>query len=169
MRMLILYYTIQVVVPNVCTKFQNPRYSSPKEIFNTNFSMHYIGLRDGKKEKNKAKYISASWFSFIQYTSTVCRCIQNLKTLTIIGPEQSVKKNFMSEKEKWTNKGNDPWGCWFSLTQYKSSNVCTKFQYPWYSSSWEIFDGKKVHTDRQTMLTEKTETIYSLYTLYARV
>ena len=33
MRMLILSYTIQLVIPNVCTKFQNPRCSSSQKIF----------------------------------------------------------------------------------------------------------------------------------------
>ena len=51
--MLILFYTIQQVIPNICTKFQNPRHSSSWEIFDTNFPMYYIGVRDGKKEKWK--------------------------------------------------------------------------------------------------------------------
>ena len=48
----------------------------------TNFPLHYTGVRDGKKERSqkKSKEISALCFSFIQDTSTVCRCIQNLKT-----------------------------------------------------------------------------------------
>ena len=33
-RMLILFYMIQVSVPNVCTKFQNPRCSSSLKILN---------------------------------------------------------------------------------------------------------------------------------------
>ena len=72
--------------------------------------MHYIWVRDGKKEKGKkkTKLISASWFSFTQYTSTLCRCIQNLKTLALIGAKKSVaKKIIIGGKEKWTNKGND--------------------------------------------------------------
>ena len=48
MGMLSLSYTIQIVIPNVCTEFQNPRCSSSCEIFDTNFTMHYIGVRDGK-------------------------------------------------------------------------------------------------------------------------
>ena len=44
--MLILCYTIQQVIPNICTKFQNPRHSSSWEIFGTNFPMYYIGVRD---------------------------------------------------------------------------------------------------------------------------
>ena len=52
-RRLILFYTIQQVIPNICSKFQNPRCSSSLEIFDTNFPMYYIGVRDGKKEKWK--------------------------------------------------------------------------------------------------------------------
>ena len=43
---LILYYTIQPVMPDVCTEFQNPRSSSSREIFNENFNIHYLGVRD---------------------------------------------------------------------------------------------------------------------------
>ena len=34
-------------------------------------------------------------------------CIQNLKTLAQIEAEKSVTENFVTEKEKWTNKGTD--------------------------------------------------------------
>ena len=47
---LILYYTIQPVIP-VCTKFQNPRSNSSREIFDENFNIHYLGVRDRKREK----------------------------------------------------------------------------------------------------------------------
>ena len=43
---LILLYTVQPVIPDVCTKFQNPRSSSPGEIFDENFHIHYLGVRD---------------------------------------------------------------------------------------------------------------------------
>ena len=50
-------------------------------------------------------------------------------------------------------------------------NICTKFQNPTFSSSWEIFDEKKVYTQTHThihthIVTEKTKTIYPLYTSY---
>ena len=54
--MLILFYTIQQVIPNI----QNPRCSSSWEIFDTNFPMYYIGVRDGKMEKdgqNKSQHL----------------------------------------------------------------------------------------------------------------
>ena len=49
--MLILFYTIQQAIPNICTKFLNPRRSSSSEIFDTDFPMYYIGVRDRQKEK----------------------------------------------------------------------------------------------------------------------
>ena len=55
-------------------------------------------------KKKKAKEISASWFSFTHYTSTLCRSIQNLKSLTLIRADESVMKNCIGEKEKWTIK-----------------------------------------------------------------
>ena len=50
-RKLILSYTVQQVIPNICTKFQNPKCSCSWEIFDTNFPTYYIGVRDGKMEK----------------------------------------------------------------------------------------------------------------------
>ena len=50
-RRLILSYTMQQVIPNICTKFQNPRCSYSWEIFDTNFTIYYIGVRDGKNNK----------------------------------------------------------------------------------------------------------------------
>ena len=43
---LILLYTVQPVIPDVCTKFQNPRSSGSSEIFDENFHIHYLGVRD---------------------------------------------------------------------------------------------------------------------------
>ena len=68
------------------------------------FPMYYIRVRDGKRRQN---LIIESWFYFPQYTWPLPRCIQNLKTLAVIGSENSVTKSFIGEKEKWTNKGND--------------------------------------------------------------
>ena len=69
--------------------------------------MHYTRVKDGKKEKRKSKEISALWFSFTQDTSNLCRCIQNLKTLDLLGAEKSKTKNFIGENKKMTNTGND--------------------------------------------------------------
>ena len=43
---LILLYTVQPVIPDVCTGFQNPRSSSSGEIFDENFHIHYLGVGD---------------------------------------------------------------------------------------------------------------------------
>ena len=48
---LILLYTVQPVIPDVCTKFQNPTSSSSCEIFDENFHIHYLGVTDRKREK----------------------------------------------------------------------------------------------------------------------
>ena len=92
MKKLILSYTIQVVLANVCTKFRNVRCSCSRETFDTNFPMHYTGVRDGKKVKRSQE-------KFQQVTSTVFRCIQNLKTLALLGAEKSVTKHFIGEKK----------------------------------------------------------------------
>ena len=60
--------------------------------------------KNGKRRQN---LIIESWFSFPQYTWPLSQRIQNLKTLAIIGAENSVTKSINGEKEKWTNKGND--------------------------------------------------------------
>ena len=40
MQRLILFYTIQQDIPNVCTKFQNPRFRSSWKIFDEKKSLH---------------------------------------------------------------------------------------------------------------------------------
>ena len=67
MWMLILSYTIQQVILNVCAKFQIPRYSSSRAIFDTNFHMHYIGVKDGKNGKEGKINFSIMIF-FTKYT-----------------------------------------------------------------------------------------------------
>ena len=69
--------------------------------------MYYIGEREMEKRKNGKgqKLITESWFSFPQYTWPLSRYIENLKTLAVMGAENSVTKSFIGEKGKWTNKG----------------------------------------------------------------
>ena len=90
-----------MIVPYACSKFQNPRCSSSREIFDTNFP-YALHWRDEQKDKSEktSKEILALWFSFTQDTSTLCRSIQNLKTLALLGAEKSVTKNFIGEKDK---------------------------------------------------------------------
>ena len=122
-RRLVLFPSIQQVIPNICnqtpsrydwkivesdvkpecthtyicTKNQNPRHSSSWE----NFPMYYIEVREGKKGKwkKRQKLITASWFSFPQYTWPFSRCIQNWR-LALIGAENSMTEIFIGQKEK---------------------------------------------------------------------
>ena len=142
-RRLSLSYTIQQVIPNICTRFQNPRCSCSWEIFDTNFPIYYTGVRDGKRRQT---LISASCFSFTQYTWPLSGCIQNLKTLALIGAEKSVTEIFIGEKEKWTTKGNDK--------QEEAESLL---------SSWENIDEKKSLHTPTNIVTEKTKTLYPLY------
>ena len=60
-----------------------------------------------EKWKKKAKINHRILVFFPQYTWPLSRCVQNLKTLAVIGAENSMMKSFIGEKEKWANKGND--------------------------------------------------------------
>ena len=46
-------------------------------------------------------------FQYCGYTSILCWCIVNLKTLVLIGAHKPVMENLIEEKEKWTNERND--------------------------------------------------------------
>ena len=59
-----------------------------------------------KNGKRRQKLISASSFSFPQYTWPLSRCIQNLNTLALIGAEKSVTEILIGEKEKKDKKRN---------------------------------------------------------------
>ena len=67
----------------------------PEKYFDTNFPMYYNGVRDGKRRQ---KLISASWFSFPQYTLPLSRCIQNLKAGSHISLE--ICDKFLLERKK---------------------------------------------------------------------
>ena len=70
--------------------------------------MHYIGVRDGKKEKWKkmVKINLIILVFFPEYTWPLSRCIRNLKTLALIEAEKTATENLFGEKEKLTNEGN---------------------------------------------------------------
>ena len=139
--MLILFYTIQQVIPNNCTKFQNPRCSSSWEILDIKISL-CITLERWKKGKTRQKLIAGSWFSFPQYTWPLSRCIQNLKTLAVIGAENSVPKVLLKRKKNWQLKGMTSSSklILFYTIQQVIPNICTRFQNLRHSRSWEIFD-----------------------------
>ena len=48
-------YTVQLLISDVCTKFQNSRSSSSGEIFVENFNMHYLGVKIEKGKNSKVK------------------------------------------------------------------------------------------------------------------
>ena len=84
-------------------------------------------LRKGEL-KRRQKLIIESWFSFPQYTWPLSRCIQNLKTLAVIGAENSLTKSFIEEEEKWINKGNDKQQLADSLLHNTTSNTQHLYQ-----------------------------------------
>ena len=75
--------------------------------------MYYTGVTDGKRRRRQ----NISQFCFLSHN--------------ILGHSQCVKK-FVTEKEKWTNKGNDKQHMLilFYTIQQVIPNVCTKFQNP---------------------------------------
>ena len=46
-------YTIQLITIKLCTKFQNPSFSSCCEILEKNVHMFYARVTEGKNEKKK--------------------------------------------------------------------------------------------------------------------
>ena len=59
-------YTVQLVISDVCTKFQNSRSRSSGEIFDKKFHMHYLGVRDGKRKTSSPKGNHAHLRAIIQ-------------------------------------------------------------------------------------------------------
>ena len=57
-------------ISDVCTKFQNPR-SSRREIFDENFHIHYIGVRDRKRKIEKKAKINLSTLVLFSVLSTL--------------------------------------------------------------------------------------------------
>ena len=105
-RRLILFHTIKQVMPNICYKFKNPRHNSPWEIFDANFPMYYIGVRDEKRKKKVKINLSTLFFFPSIYLATL-KVYTNLKTLALIETEKSVTENSIGEKVKCINKGKD--------------------------------------------------------------
>ena len=146
--MLILFYTIQQVIPNICTKFHIPRCSSSREIFDTNFPMYYIWARDWKKEKwtKKAKINH----SILVFFPTINLAL--LKVYTKFEDSGSHRSHdFYDVNFYWREKNGQIKGMIRLILFYTIQvmpNICTKFQNPQRSSSWKIFDKKKnsLHT-----------------------
>ena len=73
-------YTVQLLISDVCTKFQNSRSSSSGEIFDENLHMHYLGVRveKRKKQKKKAK-LNLSTLGFVYSNTLGCpHCVYKI-------------------------------------------------------------------------------------------
>ena len=100
--MLILFYTIQQVIPNIRTIVQNPRRNSSLEIFYANYPMYYIGVRDGKKEKwKKMVKINLSILVFCPtiYLATL-KEYKKFEDSALIEAEKSVTEIFIGRERK---------------------------------------------------------------------
>ena len=81
---LIFLYTVQLVISDVCTKFQNSRSSSSGEIFDENFHMHFLRVRDGKRKKKEEKIekegkIKSQHLSFVNSNTLGCpHCVYEI-------------------------------------------------------------------------------------------
>ena len=111
-------YTVQLVISDVCTKFQNSRSSNSGEIFDENLHMHFLGVRDGKRKKIKKRsnLISAPWFCLELFTWLSSLYIQNLKTVAVIDAELiRWKKNVGKKETSWlpSKKESNTWGAIF--------------------------------------------------------
>ena len=69
-------------------------------------------------------------FSVPQYTWPLSVCIQNLKTMALIGPKKFVTENLLEEKEKSTNKAmiSSSRLILFYTIQQVIPNICTNFK-----------------------------------------
>ena len=140
-RSLVLFHIIQQIIHNICTKLQNPRCNNSWEILDTNFP--YVLHWSERWEKGKRMQNKSQQFCFLTHNILGhYQGVHKIWRLTLIGAEKSVTENLIGEKEKWINKGNDKHQEAESLDamQQVIPNICTKFQNPGRSSSWEIFD-----------------------------
>ena len=138
------------VIPNICTKFQNPRRSS-WEIFDTNFPMYYIGVRDWKKEKWKEK-VKINLSILIFYLTIYLATLKVHKKFEDSGSHRSreiCNRKFDWREEKWTNKGNSKHQVADSLLHNTTSHT----QHLYQTSKSEV----------QLFLSEKSLTQISLY------
>ena len=142
-RRLILSYTMQQVIPKICycsTKFPNPRCRCSLEIFDTNFPMYYIGVRDGimQKWKKKARINLSIWIFF----PTIYLAALNVSTkFEDFGSHRSGKtllQKFLLERMKNKQMKGMISGRRLILSytiQNIRPNICTKFQNPRFGSS----------------------------------
>ena len=119
-RSLALFHIKQQLIHNICTKLQNPRCNSSWEIFVTNFPMYYIGVRDGKKEKDGKINLR---FVFCPTES-----LATLNVYTKFEDSGSHRRwGICNRKFAWRERKFDKWRkwqvetYWFSFTQYNRS------------------------------------------------
>ena len=153
-RMLILSYSIQQVIPNICTKYQNPRQSSSWEIFDTNFPMYYISERWEKAKiekegKNESQHLGLLFHNILGHSEGVYKIWRFWLSW---GWRNLWQKFWLERKKKGQIKGmvsRRKLSLSYTMQQV-IPNICTKFQNPRCSSSWEISDRKKVYTHTHT-------------------
>ena len=162
------YYTIKLITIKLCTKFQNPNSSSCWEIFDRK-KYPYVLYKSDRRKKwkfEKRRQMRISTFIFICTIHLAYRKVYTKFENT--GPNRSweiYNRNFRWRERKLKKQTKElisnMWLFFCYTTQLITIKLCTKFQNPKSSISWEIL-GEKKFTDRQTLLEAKT--IYPLYT-----
>ena len=142
-RRLILFHTIQQVIPNICTKFQNPRRSSSWEIFDT-LSLCITLEWEMEKRKKMVKINLSNLF----FCSTIYIYLAILKVYKKFEDWLSQKPRNLLQKIWLERKKNGQIKVMVRIRRLILSYtkllvihiICTKFQNPRCSCSWEIFD-----------------------------
>ena len=124
-----------------------------------------------EKWKKKAKINLSILIFFPTIYLAMLKCIQNLKTLSLIEAVKSVERKKNGQIKGMICRRR----MILSYTiQQVIPNICTKIQNPRFSSSGEIFDAKKVythtdqhtHTHPQTLLLKDKNYIPPIYFIY---
>ena len=137
----ILSYTVQLVILNVCTKFQNSSCSGSWEIFDKNLIGEKLERKKNWTNKGNDKLEQADSLLHCT-TSHTQRFYQISDTL----PVEVLR--YLLQKINWRERKNGQIKGMISsrrlilsyTVQLVIPNVCTKFQNSSCSGSWEIFD-----------------------------
>ena len=99
---------MQQVKPNICTKFQNPAVV-PEKSFTQISLLYYIGVRDGKiqKWKKKARINLSILIIFLTIYLATLKVYTKFEDFGTHRSREICDINFIGQKEKWTNNGND--------------------------------------------------------------
>ena len=87
-------------------QFQNPRRSNCWEIFDTNFLMYYIGVRDGKKEKWK-KMVKMNLIILVFCPTIYLATLKMYKKFEDSGSHRS--REICNRKFDWRERKMDKW------------------------------------------------------------